>query len=138
MWVHGGGYMTGGGTLPMYDGGRLAADGDVVVSIDYRLGALGYLVHKGVSDGNLGLYDQILALEWVHDNIAAFGGDPANITVFGRSAGASSAIALLSVPRSLRLIRRVTHRARRLWRRSPPSTGHARPGPTSSRRPAAT
>ncbi|MGW7543540.1 carboxylesterase family protein [Streptomyces sp. NPDC054770] len=108
VWVHGGGYVTGGGTLPISDGGRLAADGDVVVvSINYRLGALGYLVHKGVSDGNLGLYDQILALEWVHDNIAAFGGDPANITVFGQSAGASSAIALLSVPRSRRLIRRV-------------------------------
>ncbi|WP_217547880.1 carboxylesterase family protein [Streptomyces sp. GbtcB6] len=108
VWVHGGGYMTGGGTLPMYDGGRLAADGDVVVvSVNYRLGALGYLVHKGVSNGNLGLYDQILALEWVHDNIAAYGGDPANITVFGQSAGASSAITLLSVPRSRRLIRRV-------------------------------
>ncbi|GLF95192.1 carboxylesterase family protein [Streptomyces yaizuensis] len=108
VWLPGGGFLTGGGTLPMYDGGRLAADGDVVVvSVNYRLGALGYLVHQGVSDGNLGLYDQILALEWVHDNIAAFGGDPANITVFGQSAGAASALMLLSVPRSRRLIRRV-------------------------------
>ncbi|MCL7379818.1 carboxylesterase family protein [Streptomyces sp. 35G-GA-8] len=108
VWVHGGGYLTGGGTLPMYDGGRLAADGDVVVvSINYRLGALGFLAHEGVSEGNLGLYDQILALEWVHDNITAFGGDPASITVFGQSAGASSAMALLSVPRARKLIRRV-------------------------------
>lgn len=108
LWVHGGGYLTGGGTLPMFDGGRLAADGDVVVvSVNYRLGALGFLAHEGVSDGNLGLYDQILALEWVSDHIAAFGGDPANITVFGQSAGASSALVLASVPRSRRLIRRV-------------------------------
>ncbi|MET8829903.1 carboxylesterase family protein [Streptomyces sp. NPDC004610] len=108
VWVHGGGYLTGGGTLPQHDGGRLAADGDVVVvSVNYRLGALGFLALEGVSDGNLGLYDQILALEWVRDNIAAFGGDPANVTLFGQSAGATSALALLSVPRARRLIRRV-------------------------------
>ncbi|MEV7283272.1 carboxylesterase family protein [Streptomyces sp. NPDC093252] len=108
VWVHGGGYLTGGGTLPQHDGGRLAADGDVVVvSVNYRLGALGFLAHEGISEGNLGLYDQILALEWVRDNIAAFGGDPANVTLFGQSAGATSALALLSIPRARRLVRRV-------------------------------
>jgi para-nitrobenzyl esterase len=76
VWLHGGAFVSGGGTLPCYDGGRLAADGDVVVvSVNYRLGVFGYLVHEGVSDGNLGLYDQMLALEWVRDHISAFGGD---------------------------------------------------------------
>ncbi|UKD52162.1 carboxylesterase family protein [Amycolatopsis sp. FU40] len=107
VWLHGGGFLSGGGTLPWYDGGRLAADGDVVVvSVNYRLGALGYLVHDGVSEGNLGLADQALALEWVRDNIAAFGGDPGNVTVFGQSAGALSTLALLSEPDSRSLIRR--------------------------------
>ncbi|WP_409462554.1 carboxylesterase family protein [Amycolatopsis sp. GA6-003] len=107
VWLHGGGFLSGGGTLPWYDGGRLAADGDVVVvSVNYRLGAFGYLVHDDVSEGNLGLADQMLALEWVRDNIAAFGGDPGEITVFGQSAGALSTLALLSIPDSRALIRR--------------------------------
>ncbi|MET9263541.1 carboxylesterase family protein [Amycolatopsis sp. NPDC004079] len=107
VWLHGGGFLSGGGTLPWYDGRRLAADGDVVVvSVNYRLGAFGYLVHDGVSEGNLGLADQTLALEWVRDNIAAFGGDPGNVTVFGQSAGALSALALLSKPDSRPLVRR--------------------------------
>ncbi|WP_406638441.1 carboxylesterase family protein [Amycolatopsis sp. WGS_07] len=107
VWLHGGGFLSGGGTLPWYDGGRLAADGDVVVvSVNYRLGVFGYLVHEGVSEGNLGLADQTLALEWVRDNIAAFGGDPGNVTVFGQSAGALSTLALLSRPESRPLIRR--------------------------------
>ena len=107
VWLHGGGFLSGGGTLPWYDGGRLAADGDVVVvSVNYRLGAFGYLVHEGLSEGNLGLADQMLALEWVRDNIAAFGGDPGNVTVFGQSAGALSTLALLSNPTSRPLIRR--------------------------------
>ncbi|MCG3750679.1 carboxylesterase family protein [Amycolatopsis sp. Poz14] len=107
VWLHGGGFLSGGGTLPWYDGGRLAADGDVVVvSVNYRLGAFGYLVCDGVSEGNLGLADQALALEWVRDNIAAFGGDPGNVTLFGQSAGALSTLALLSKPDSRPLIRR--------------------------------
>ncbi|WP_370934131.1 carboxylesterase family protein [Amycolatopsis sp. cg13] len=107
VWLHGGGFLSGGGTLPWYDGGRLAADGDVVVvSVNYRLGAFGYLVHDGVSEGNLGLADQTLALEWVRDNIAALGGDPGNITLFGQSAGALSTLALLSKPDSRPLVRR--------------------------------
>ena len=107
VWLHGGAFVTGAGTLSWYDGGRLAADGDVVVvSVNYRLGALGYLVQENVSEGNLGLYDQILALEWVRDNIAALGGDPTNVTVFGQSAGGLSTLALLSIPSSRALIRR--------------------------------
>ncbi|MCD7052840.1 carboxylesterase family protein [Rhodococcus sp. BH2-1] len=105
VWLHGGGFLTGGGTLPWYDGGRLATDGDVVVvSVNYRVGALGYLVHQGVSAGNLGLYDQLLALQWVRQNISAFGGDPTKITIFGQSAGALSSIALLSMPQSRNLV----------------------------------
>src|SRR5882724_522802 len=88
----------------------------VVVSVNYRLGVFGYLVHEGVSDGNLGLYHQMLALEWVRDNISAFGGDPDNITVFGQSAGGVSTLALLAIPRS-QLIDRAGYPAR-LTRRS--------------------
>lgn len=107
VWLHGGGFLTGAGTLPWYDGSRLAADGDVVVvSVNYRVGAFGYLLHEGVSNGNLGLLDQVCALEWIRANIGAFGGDPDNITVFGQSAGALSAIALLSAPAGRGLIRR--------------------------------
>ena len=80
---------SGAGSLPWYSGERFAANGDVVVvSINYRLGALGFLCLPGVSDGNLGLLDQVAALRFVRDNIAAFGGDPDNVTVVGQSAGA--------------------------------------------------
>ena len=107
VWLHGGGFLTGAGTLPWHDGGRMAAGGDVVlVSVNYRVGAFGYLVHEDVSEGNLGLQDQMLALEWVRDNIAAFGGDPSNVTLFGQSAGALSTVALLSVPGSRALVHR--------------------------------
>lgn len=107
VWLHGGAFLTGGGTLPWYDGGRLTADGDVVVvSVNYRLGLFGFLVHEGTSEGNLGLLDQALALEWVHDNIAAFGGDPERITLFGQSAGAMSTHLLLAQPASRALVRR--------------------------------
>jgi para-nitrobenzyl esterase len=107
VWLHGGAFLTGGGTLPWYDGGRLTADGDVVVvSVNYRLGLFGFLVHDGTSEGNLGLLDQALALEWVHDNIAAFGGDPERITLFGQSAGAISTHLLLAQPASRALVQR--------------------------------
>ncbi|GAA1939102.1 carboxylesterase/lipase family protein [Amycolatopsis minnesotensis] len=107
VWFHGGAFVTGAGSWDWYGGHRLANQGDiVVVSVNYRLGALGYLRAPGVSEGNLGLRDQIAALRWVKDNIAAFGGDPSAVTVAGQSAGAHSVACLLGVPEARRLFRR--------------------------------
>jgi para-nitrobenzyl esterase len=107
VWLPGGAYLTGAGSLAFYDGQRLAAEGDVVfVGVNYRLGALGYLKLDGVSPGNLGLLDQLAALRWVRDNIAAFGGDFAQVTVFGQSAGAHSIACLLATPAADGLFRR--------------------------------
>ncbi|WP_245821764.1 carboxylesterase family protein [Lentzea waywayandensis] len=102
VWLHGGGFSSGAGLLDWYDGTSLSEEGDVVVvSVNYRLGAMGFLVADGVSDGNLGLLDQVEALRWVRDNIASFGGDPAAVTVFGQSAGAMSIQLLLDHPERL-------------------------------------
>ncbi|NMD62599.1 UNVERIFIED_ORG: carboxylesterase type B [Nocardia globerula] len=107
VWLHGGGYSSGGGSLAWYDGGALSAEGDVVVvSVNYRVGVLGYLLLEGVSEGNLGVHDQIAALEWVRENIAGFGGDPNSITVFGQSAGAHSIVNLLNSNNSRPLFHR--------------------------------
>ncbi|MDQ6697013.1 MAG: carboxylesterase/lipase family protein [Actinomycetota bacterium] len=100
VWIHGGGFLTGSGSIPWYEGSHLAARDAVVVTINYRLGVLGFLHLEELGDGfegsgNAGLLDQIAALRWVHDNIAGFGGDPANVTVFGESAGAMSVGTLL-------------------------------------------
>lgn len=97
VFLHGGGFSSGAGSLGWYDGAEFAALGDVVVvTVNYRLGVLGYLRLPGVSDGNLGLLDQIAALTWVRENIAAFGGDPGRVTAAGQSAGAISLVAMLS------------------------------------------
>jgi para-nitrobenzyl esterase len=94
VWLHGGAYVSGGGEAPKYDADELARGGRVViVTVSYRLGVLGYLSPSGVD--NLGLRDQILALQWVHDNIGVFGGDPERVTVFGQSAGADSVLSLM-------------------------------------------
>jgi para-nitrobenzyl esterase len=94
VWLHGGAYVSGGGEAPKYDAEEIARHGRVVVvRVTYRLGVLGYLSPSGVD--NLGLRDQILALQWVHDNIGAFGGDPDRVTVFGQSAGADSVLSLM-------------------------------------------
>lgn len=107
VFLHGGGFWTGGAGLPWYDGASLAAAGDVVVvTIAYRLGVLGFLRMPGVSEGNLGLRDQLAGLRWVHDNISAFGGDPSNVTVAGQSAGGYSILAMLSNPRAKGLFHR--------------------------------
>ncbi|MED5020580.1 carboxylesterase/lipase family protein [Paenibacillus chibensis] len=106
VWIHGGAFVTGGGGLPIYDGSALAERGGlIVVSISYRLGALGFAHMGPYSDGsddgyvsNAGLLDQIAALEWIKDNIASFGGDPTQVTVFGESAGSMSIAALLAMP----------------------------------------
>lgn len=113
VWIHGGAYVTGSGSTPWYDGQRFASNHDVVVvTINYRLGALGYLdLTRLVPDTDLvtpncGLLDQIAALEWVHECIDAFGGDPTNVTVFGESAGAMSIGALLGAPAAVGLFGR--------------------------------
>jgi len=105
VWIHGGGFTTGAGSLPYYDGRKLAAKGVVVVTINYRLGPFGFLAHPLLSresernvSGNYGLLDQIAALEWVRRNIAAFGGDKDRVTIFGESAGAVSVCRLMTSP----------------------------------------
>jgi para-nitrobenzyl esterase len=113
VWIHGGAFVMGSGTAPIYSGRRLARRGDVVVvTLNYRLGALGYL-HLGLLDApgaegvaNLGVQDQVAALRFVRDHIAAFGGDPGNVTVFGESAGAMSVGALLGAPAARPLFQR--------------------------------
>jgi para-nitrobenzyl esterase len=105
FWIHGGAFVNGTGATPVYDGTRFANHGDVVVvSINYRLGAFGFLHLDEIfgeefsGSGNAGILDQVLALEWVRDNIAAFGGDPARVTIFGESAGGMSVGTLLGLP----------------------------------------
>ncbi|MDQ1374750.1 MAG: para-nitrobenzyl esterase [Actinomycetota bacterium] len=105
VWIHGGAFLTGSGATPWYNGQSFAAAHDlVVVTINYRLGALGFLHLEDIGGdgwegtGNLGILDQVAALEWVRDNIAAFGGDPDNVTAFGESAGAMSVGTLLGTP----------------------------------------
>ena len=101
VWLHGGAFTIGGSSLPTYDGRLLATEQRVVVvSLNYRLGALGWLSGPDGVTPNCGLLDQLLALEWVRDHITAFGGDPGNVTVFGESAGAGSVIHLLASPRA--------------------------------------
>jgi para-nitrobenzyl esterase len=107
VWLHGGAYMSGAGAIDWYSGEKLAREGDlVVVGVNYRVGVLGFLYRPGWSPGNLGLLDQQAALEWVRDNIAAFGGDPGNITLWGQSAGAQSITFLLSRTQMRDLFRR--------------------------------
>lgn len=104
VWLHGGGFAFGAGSQSIYDGTALARRGVVVVSINYRLGAFGFLNLRDATDGRIeaggseGLSDQVRALQWVQDNIAAFGGDTDNITLFGESAGGMSVAALMASP----------------------------------------
>jgi para-nitrobenzyl esterase len=107
VWIHGGGFSSGSGGQVWYTGTRLARDADaVVVTLNYRLGALGFAALDGVPP-NLGIADQLAALEWVRDNIAAFGGNPAEVTLGGQSAGAQSTLALWSSPRAEGLVKRI-------------------------------
>ncbi|MEZ5559821.1 MAG: carboxylesterase family protein [Pseudomonadales bacterium] len=101
VWIHGGAYRLGAGSLGIYDGAAFAGSGVVLVTFNYRLGRLGFFAHPALPEaGNLGLQDQVAALRWVQDNIASFGGDPDNVTVFGESAGGSSVLYLLTSPRT--------------------------------------
>ena len=113
LWIHGGGLRIGHGHLPMYDGAALTEQGVVLVSINYRLGELGFLAHPELSaesvdgvSGNYGILDQVAALAWVRDNITAFGGDPGNVTIFGESAGSWSVCYLYASPLATGLFHR--------------------------------
>jgi para-nitrobenzyl esterase len=114
VWIHGGGLISGSGSVPQYAGARLAARGVIVVTFNYRLGALGFLAHPELNresphggSGNYGLLDQIAALKWVNRNIAAFGGDPNRVTIFGQSSGSFAASMLVASP----LAKGLFHRA---------------------------
>ncbi|MEU1118034.1 MULTISPECIES: carboxylesterase family protein [unclassified Streptomyces] len=104
VWIHGGGYVAGSAASPWYDGAAFCRDGVVLVSIGYRLGIEGFL-HLADAPDNRGVRDWIAALEWVRDNIAAFGGDPAKVTVAGQSAGGGAVQTLLAVPAAHGLFR---------------------------------
>src|SRR5690242_19494982 len=107
FWIHGGGFTSGSGSAPLYDGANLARRGDVVVvTINHRLGALGYTYLRDTggeafaTSGNAGMLDIIAALEWVRDNIAGFGGDPGNVTIIGQSGGGAKVCTLTAMPRA--------------------------------------
>jgi para-nitrobenzyl esterase len=111
VWIHGGGLTSGGSSEPRQDGQFLAARGVVVVSMNYRLGMLGYFTHPALtaesphhSSGNYGMLDMVAALTWVHQNARSFGGDPANITIFGESAGSFAVSMLMASPLSKDLL----------------------------------
>src|SRR5277367_2884790 len=113
VWIYGGGYTNGSASMPLYWGDRLAHKGVIVVTIAYRLGPLGFLALPELtreslrhSSGNYGLMDQIAALEWIQRNIAAFGGDPKNVTIAGQSSGAISVSILMSSPLAKGLFQR--------------------------------
>jgi para-nitrobenzyl esterase len=113
VWIHPGGYQTGSGSAPGYDGEALAKKGVVLVTINYRLGVFGFFSHPELSkesenhaSGNYGLMDQVAALQWVQKNIAGFGGDPQRVTVFGDSAGSASISNLMGSPRAKGLFQR--------------------------------
>src|SRR5215472_830951 len=114
VWIHGGGFIIGGSSQSAYDGEPLASQGVVVVSINYRMGIFGFLAHPALSrespqgvSGNYGMLDMVAALEWVKRNISAFGGDPANVTVFGESAGGTAVCLLMVMPQAQGLFNKV-------------------------------
>ena len=114
VWIHGGGFVVGSGAEARYDGARLAARGIVVVTVNHRLNALGFLAHPELTaesehhaSGNYGLLDLVAALQWVKRNIAAFGGDPDKVTIAGESAGSHAASALMASPLAKGLFARV-------------------------------
>lgn len=103
IWIHGGGFTTGSGNVPLYNGAALAAQGIIVVTFNYRLGIMGFMQHPDLmkesgAGGEFGLLDQVQAIKWVKKNSRALGGDPDNITIAGQSAGGASVIAMLSTP----------------------------------------
>lgn len=113
VWIYGGGFVSGGSAVPIYDGDAMAKKGIVFVSINYRVGIFGFFAHPELTkesgnnaSGNYGLMDQLAALKWVRSNIAAFGGDPANVTIAGQSAGSMSVNCLVASPLAKGLFKR--------------------------------
>ena len=111
VWIHGGALINGSGSNRIYDGAHLASDGVVLVSINYRLGCMGFLGGEGLfadglAEGNRGFMDQVAALRWVQENARQFGGDPDNVTIFGESAGGSSVSAMMATPSAKGLFHR--------------------------------
>ena len=107
VWLHGGAFLSGAGSLDWYDGGTLAGHGDVVVvGVNYRLGPMGFFYAPGIGDGLAGIHDMIAALRFVQAHIAAFGGDPANVTIMGQSAGAIAILRMLDMPATSGLFHR--------------------------------
>jgi para-nitrobenzyl esterase len=114
FWIHGGGFRDGYGSMALHDGEEVAKKGVTVVTINYRLGVIGFFAHPELTresghkaSGNYGLMDDIAALQWVQRNIAAFGGDPAKVTIFGQSAGSASVSCLHASPLAKGLFRAV-------------------------------
>lgn len=124
VWLHGGAHRFGAGSVPFYDGKNLAKRGVVVVTLNYRLGYLGYFSHPALDaedeGGNFGLMDQKAALEWVRDNIAAFGGDPKQVTLFGESAGGADTLYLMADAKSQGLFQRAIVESGGGWNRPLP------------------
>ncbi len=107
VWIHGGAFTIGSGSEDYYNGANLASRGDVViVTINYRLGALGFLNLPALGETNFGMRDQVAALKWVQANIASFGGDPNNVTIFGESAGGMSVASLMASPEAAGLFQK--------------------------------
>lgn len=134
VWFHGGGYTNGAGSQGTYEGTKLAKRGAVIVTVNYRLGALGFLADPALTaesplhtSGNYGLLDQIAALKWVRANIARFGGDPGNVTIFGQSAGGGSAMLLTISPLARGLFHKAIFESGAALRLPGGGTG---PGPT--------
>ena len=123
VWIHGGGFYQGSGSTESYDGAALALKGVILVTINYRLGPFGFLAHPGLSEesdrhisGNYGLLDQVAALQWIQDNIRAFGGDPERVLIFGESGGARSVCFLMATPLSKGLFSRAAVQSGSLYR----------------------
>ncbi len=128
VWIYGGGFSAGASSEPRQDGSKLAGKGVVVVSMNYRLGVFGFFAHPELTkespehaSGNYGLLDQAAALDWVHKNIAAFGGDPGKVTIFGESAGSISVSAQMASPLSKNLIKRAIGESGSMFMLTPPT-----------------
>jgi para-nitrobenzyl esterase len=129
VWFFGGAFTEGAGSVPLYDGDALARKGVIVVTMNYRLGPYGFFVHPALTaesphkaSGNYGLMDMLASLHWVQSNIAAFGGDPRNVTVFGQSAGAMAIASLVASPESKGLFQRAISQSG-AWMAFGPSPG---------------